>query len=790
MQKVVAGRRASAAFESALEDSAAYQRPAAKNGGNGGAARTDVQGTQAKYMAKVAEQELLETLRTVDLFSHMSEEQLNILMKNLQKSEYKKKQFIFKQGDGGDRFYIITSGTASVIRTSGNLHETIQELQEGSFFGERSLLLNAPRYASIRVTSTVLRTLSIDKAAFEEHLGKLDAVITGKQYTPTAPPPPRPKLRRNSTVSALTGGMVYATPVMTIRRHKKLPVGERQAPKPLIEGGRPGRHSSFEDVVKADMERKALLSLARDISPIDSIARLSALPRTVIPRILSHYLTWLVVLIYIVASVICRIGVDFGDLDLTAFDSSNTLITFMIIFYVGYCYNRYTAQFADVEHIMHAIIDACVLARVTFRDSDEVLRLWRYLSLLHLSAYTGLTSSYTEANFFAPMCKRHGLGPKTDAERAAEAPALEALHNGDGAAAVHAYQIWSYEILQTEAQRPNARITPPVHARMNHEIMEVGKAAKRLHAYTYQVLPFIYTHLVSLMCTLYLLFNAFIKGLYFAPEASLTFGLLLPLCSMLTTTLAVFGLLEVGDTILDPFGSDPEDFTVLHFVEWTMSSSLAAIELDPVLPPTRDRPAGQARAEDCYTREETMAMVRIIARMVARFRARKAAKDQIMQLSMQSAIEAESFKRRPIKPRGGALRGAPSRDASIQSVDSSKIIDPSTGDHHGRQGPGVYTPSSAAPPSSSSSSLGPTFAASRQEGTAADSERREERQEAGADCIAQKERAPTRRPKRTKQRLPPASGPSTPNVGATTTTGAGLSTPDPPAQAPLPSFSC
>ena len=65
------------------------------------------------------------------------------------------------------------------------------------------------------------------------------------------------------------------------------------------------------------------------------------------------------------------------------------------------------------------------------------------------------------------------------------------------------------------------------------------------------------------MCTLYLLFNAFIKGVYFEPDASYTFGLILPLCSMLTTTLAVFGLLEVGDTILDPFGCDPEDFTVL-----------------------------------------------------------------------------------------------------------------------------------------------------------------------------------------------------------------------------------
>ena len=36
--------------------------------------------------------------------------------------------------------------------------------------------------------------------------------------------------------------------------------------------------------------------------------------------------------------------------------------------------------------------------------------------------------------------------------------------------------------------------------------------------------------------------------------------------------IATFGLIEVGETILDPFGNDPEDFALLHFVE--VSSTL------------------------------------------------------------------------------------------------------------------------------------------------------------------------------------------------------------------------
>jgi len=47
-----------------------------------------------------------------------------------------------------------------------------------------------------------------------------------------------------------------------------------------------------------------------------------------------------------------------------------------------------------------------------------------------------------------------------------------------------------------------------------------------------QVLPYIYTHLVSISCTIFLVGNAFLKGLYFEPDASLTFGLALPLASI------------------------------------------------------------------------------------------------------------------------------------------------------------------------------------------------------------------------------------------------------------------
>lgn len=53
-----------------------------------------------------------------------------------------------------------------------------------------------------------------------------------------------------------------------------------------------------------------------------------------------------------------------------------------------------------------------------------------------------------------------------------------------------------------------------------------------------------------------------------------------PLPSILHANLCV-GLIEVGETVLDPFGTDPEDFALLHFVEVTICHSHETIEIEP-----------------------------------------------------------------------------------------------------------------------------------------------------------------------------------------------------------------
>ena len=142
----------------------------------------------------------------------------------------------------------------------------------------------------------------------------------------------------------------------------------------------------------------------------------------------------------------------------------------------------------------------------------------------------------------------------------------------------------AFEVVKGEAMRYErgdygtsirraSTLSPPIQARLQAEINHIGISIKRLFAYRYQVLPYIYTHLVSLSCALYLICFAFLMGTRFSMDASIAFGLVYPLLYVTVQIVTTFGLIEVGETILDPFGSDPEDYALLHFVEVTVVPS-------------------------------------------------------------------------------------------------------------------------------------------------------------------------------------------------------------------------
>jgi NADH dehydrogenase len=74
-------------------------------------------------------------------------------------------QAIFRQGDLGDRVYIILKGEADVVREADGKETTLARLHAGEYFGEMALLNKTTRNATVRCV-TAMDTLSLPKGEF------------------------------------------------------------------------------------------------------------------------------------------------------------------------------------------------------------------------------------------------------------------------------------------------------------------------------------------------------------------------------------------------------------------------------------------------------------------------------------------------------------------------------------------------------------------------------------------------------------------------------------------------
>lgn len=105
-------------------------------------------------------------LKTVPLFSSLSDEQLRLLQPCLQQRSYPRNSFILRAGEETDALYIILSGRAKVLIPDEQGREVIlATLGPNEFFGEMGLLDDQPRSASVE-TLEACQMLRFSKSGF------------------------------------------------------------------------------------------------------------------------------------------------------------------------------------------------------------------------------------------------------------------------------------------------------------------------------------------------------------------------------------------------------------------------------------------------------------------------------------------------------------------------------------------------------------------------------------------------------------------------------------------------
>ncbi len=110
-------------------------------------------------------------LSRVELLAGLPGEQLSLLASRLAREEVEPGATVVREGEPGDRFYIVLSGMLNVSQEGLGDRRL---LRPGDSFGEVALAMGIPRTASVRAVTPAV-VASCDKPTFDELLRPLFA---------------------------------------------------------------------------------------------------------------------------------------------------------------------------------------------------------------------------------------------------------------------------------------------------------------------------------------------------------------------------------------------------------------------------------------------------------------------------------------------------------------------------------------------------------------------------------------------------------------------------------------
>lgn len=88
-------------------------------------------------------------LKLVSFLEHLTLDQLDHLIDEIDKKSFARGEVLVKQGERGDKFYILASGTVDVYQRRMLMKRHIRTMGSGAFFGELALIQDSPRTATV-----------------------------------------------------------------------------------------------------------------------------------------------------------------------------------------------------------------------------------------------------------------------------------------------------------------------------------------------------------------------------------------------------------------------------------------------------------------------------------------------------------------------------------------------------------------------------------------------------------------------------------------------------------------
>lgn len=117
-------------------------------------------------------------LQNVPILSDLTMYELLTIADSLVEESFSNGATIFKEGDHGDKFYIIKEGVAVCSKVNNATEKSIEvaRLKEGAYFGEIALVTPKRRQATVTASGN-LKCLTLDRKTFKRVMGPIEQIL-------------------------------------------------------------------------------------------------------------------------------------------------------------------------------------------------------------------------------------------------------------------------------------------------------------------------------------------------------------------------------------------------------------------------------------------------------------------------------------------------------------------------------------------------------------------------------------------------------------------------------------
>jgi predicted membrane chloride channel (bestrophin family) len=351
------------------------------------------------------------------------------------------------------------------------------------------------------------------------------------------------------------------------------------APQPPNE-----RKYTWEELQAIESRRRAILKQTE--LPCWKI--LTLWDGTCLHALATDWLIWTTIAIYI--SI--RIEARFTDaMPVYAANLANTdiaiiggFLSFFVVLFVNQSNTRFHDMYKTSMNCSSKVYDVASLVATAFPRASA-LRIVRYMNAAHAAAYVGLNRTYSKREFFDKI---------NDTLRFLDTEEMRRINitgMDDGADACNEMTGWC--MMDVHLALKEGRVNAYEAESLKDKIIEFRGNVDTLYNYCDQPIHFFYIHFLCLLTALYLpLFavdNAYSAGVGEEVHWMLE---LVTFLFVLLQSIFVIGLRILGQKMVDPYGPDLEDLSVMYYVKstWQRSNRILAAQLPgPVSPELEEK---------------------------------------------------------------------------------------------------------------------------------------------------------------------------------------------------------